>query len=259
MRLADLIYNLEEQLPPAWAEEWDNPGLTVGDPCREVSRIAVALDVTETSVRAAAAERCGLLISHHPAIFNPIKKLNFQEPGSRAIALAIQNGVALYAAHTNWDSSHEGVNFRLAEALALNDIEPLVPAPGGGWGLGAIGNLKVESNLRGVMKFAKERWFLSSCTGFGDELRRIRRVALGGGACADFWPRALDAGADVYITADVAYHHRNDALAAGLPLIAVDHGEMERVTMAALAALAQRSTSIETLLLDEKPLPLLIV
>lgn len=256
MRLADLIFKIEKRVPLCWAEEWDNPGLTVGDPDSDVSRVAIALDVTEDTVRQAALAGCGLLVSHHPTIFRALKKLIFKTPGPRAIAIAIQKQVALYAAHTNWDSSGEGVNFCLADSLGLDDITPLVPPPldNGAWGLGAVGNLRGGMNLLDCMKLAKERWRLSSCAGFGDETRPIQRVAVGGGACGDFWPQALTAGADVFITSDIPYHHRNDALSMGLRLIAVDHGEMERVSLAALRGLIEAETGLETVLLQEMPI-----
>lgn len=256
MRLADLIFKLEKRIPLCWAEEWDNPGLAVGDPDSDVSRVAVALDVTEDTVRQAASAGCGLLVSHHPTIFRAMKRLIFRTPGPRAIAMAIQNQVALYAAHTNWDSSGEGVNFCLAGSLGLDDIEPLVPpsVDNGAWGLGAVGNFRGETSLLDCMKLAKERWRLSSCSGFGDETRPIRRVAVGGGACGDFWQQALDAGTDVFITADIPYHHRNDALSMGLRLIAVDHGEMERVSLPALRSLIAAETGLEAVPLPEAPL-----
>lgn len=261
MRLAELISVIEKRIPLAWAEEWDNPGLAVGDPDRCVSRVALALDVTEDTVRKAAESGCELLVSHHPIIFRALKSLVFKTPGPRAIKLAIENGVSLYAAHTNWDSSGEGVNFCLAEALGLGNIEPLVPpkCDNGAWGLGAIGNLRDGTDLRGCMQLAKERWRLSTCVGYGAKPIPIKRVAVGGGSCGEFWTRALDAGAGLFITADIPYHHRSDALAMGLSLIETDHGEMERVSLAALRAVIMAESGLEAVLLAEDPTERLVV
>lgn len=257
MKLSELIAKFERRVPLAWAEEWDNPGLAVGNPDVEIDRVALALDVTEDTVKQADRADCQLLFSHHPIIFHPVKNLVFRFPGPKAIGTAIRSGVALYAAHTNWDSSPEGVNFCLAAALGLKNIEPLVmpSRENGAWGLGAIGCLDTATPLSTLMRHAKERWRLSGCVGFGDELAEIKRVAVGGGACGDFWPQALEKGADLFITSDIAYHHRNDALNMGLSLIQCDHGEMERVSLPALKALLEYETGLECVILSEESAP----
>lgn len=263
MRLADVTAKLERRVPRVWAEEWDNTGLAVGCPESGVSKIAVALDITEDTVGRAADAGCQLLVSHHPVIFHAMKNLIFENPGPKAIGQAIRRNVALYSAHTNWDSSEEGVNFCLADSLGLSGVRPLVlPKNGNGaWGLGAIGDFDFVNEIRlaDCMNLAKERWRLSSCTAFGDESKPVRRVAVGGGSCSDFWPDALKAGADVFITSDVPYHHRNDSLSMGLSLIVADHGEMERVSLTALKALIAEETGLEVVLLKEEPVKRLII
>lgn len=263
MRLTDVIARIEERVPRSWAEEWDNPGLAVGDPGCDITRIALSLDVTEDTVCKAAENDCQMLVSHHPIIFRAMKNLIFENPGPKAIGHAVKNGIALYAAHTNWDFSCEGVNFCLADTLKLSDIRPLVTAKGdcGAWGLGAVGDFDNNAmlSLTSCMKLVKERWRLSSCAAFGCEARTISRVAIGGGSCGDFWPDALSAGADVFITSDIPYHHRNDSLAMGLSLIIADHGEMERVSLAALQALIGQSTGLEVILLKEEPVRRLLL
>lgn len=261
MRLGDLVSAIEGRIPLEWAEEWDNPGLAVGDPENSVLRVALALDVTEDTVRRAIAADCQLLFSHHPVIFRAMKNLIFKTPGPKAIGLAVKGDLALYSAHTNWDYSGEGVNFCLAGALGLTEIKPLSapPAGGGAWGLGAVGNLRHGAPLFDCMKLVKERWRLSGCSAFGDESKPVERVAVGGGSCGEFWPEALAAGAGLFITADISYHQRNDLLAMGLSLIAADHGEMERVSLPALKTLIEEETGLETLILGEKPRKGLII
>jgi len=255
MRLSGLISKIERRIPLGWAEEWDNPGLAVGDPEAEIVRIALALDASEKTVCEAARTGCQLLFTHHPAIFSAMKSIVFKTPGPKTLGLAIQKGVALYSAHTNWDSSSEGVNFCLAEALNLSDIEPLIKPPGsdGAWGLGAYGNLANAMSISECMLLVKDMWRLSSCAAFCRGSEQIKRIAVGGGSCGDFWPQALEAGADIFITADVPYHHRIDALAMGMPLITCDHGEMERVSLGALKALIENETGLEVVLLKEEP------
>lgn len=257
MKLSDVVNRIERRVPLSWAEEWDNPGLCVGDPSSDISRAALALDVTEDTVGQAAALGCRLLVTHHPIIFKGLKSIVLDRPAPKAIALALQSGVALYAAHTNWDSSPEGVNFRLAEALGLDALEPLVtPArANGAWGLGAVGSFMMPVSMKDCLKLLKERWRLSWCAGFGDGRRMVMKVALGGGSCGEMWTDALAKGADVFITADMPYHHMQDALNMGLNIISAEHGEMERASLPALKAIIEQETKLPVELLREAQLP----
>ena len=56
---------LERIAPRHLAEDWDNPGLLVGSPAREVSRVLVALDVSDLVVRQAIREGAEMIVAHH--------------------------------------------------------------------------------------------------------------------------------------------------------------------------------------------------
>lgn len=246
MRLCDVIDLIEKRIPLAWSEEWDNSGLLVGDPNSEIVKIGVALDVTEDIVLTSADLGCQLIVSHHPIIFRPLKNIIPDKPVGKAVVMAIKNGLSLYAAHTNWDSSPEGVNFTLAELLALDDIKPLLPPAdrSTSWGMGSVGELVVPLSFEALMKLIKERWSLSSCTGYGGREAMVKRIAIGGGSCGEMWPHALKRSASLFITADLSYHERQDALNCGLDLIEVDHGEMERATMPRLRSIIEKETGL---------------
>ena len=95
---------------------FDNAGLIVGDKCTAVSRVLVALDITEDVVNEAERLGCELIISHHPVIFAPIKRLS---PSSVPYLLA-QKGISAVCMHTNLDLGEKfGVNICLADALGV--------------------------------------------------------------------------------------------------------------------------------------------
>lgn len=252
MKLSDIVEMIEKRLPKEWAEQWDNPGLLAGEQGADVGRIAVALDASPRSVARAAELGCGLLVTHHPIIFRPVRSVVDDCHAGRTLLAAVKSGVALYAAHTNWDSSPEGVNFVLASKLGLENIEPLVSPQNGAWGLGAVGDLPRAVHLSALGELLRERWNLSSLSLCGDLKRCVRRVALGGGACMDFWPEARACGVQCFITADVTYHPREEAQEAGLCIAACDHGEMERVSLPALAALVAEQTGLPVTLVGGK-------
>ena len=253
MKLCDVVSLIEKRMPLTWSEEWDNSGLLVGDPDSDIVKAGIALDVTEETVLKASRSGCQLLVTHHPIIFRPLKNIIPDRPAGKSMVTAIKNGLSLYAAHTNWDSSPEGVNFTLAELLGLDEIEPLVPLAdrSSSWGMGAVGELMMPMPLDTVMKLIKERWCLSSCTGYGSRSAMIRKIALGGGSCGDMWPKAAEKGASLFVTADMSYHNRQDALNCGLKLLDVDHGEMERASLPRLKSIIEKETGLIVELISE--------
>ena len=62
-----------------------------------------------------------------------------------------------------------------------------------------------------------------------DARRPVRRVAVGGGACADMLRDALALGCDTFVTADVKYNGFLDAKALGVNLIDAGHYPTEQV------------------------------
>lgn len=249
MKVKEIVTRIEERLPKRWSEDWDNIGLLVGDPGRDVSKIAVALDATEDTVRDALKEGCEMLVVHHPAIFRPLNRIIMPSPIAKMLSAAIGGNLAVYSSHTNWDSSPEGVNVILSSLLGLKDVSPLMTSQEGAWGMGAIGELPEPMTVSELARKAKEVWNLASLLIYGDDDTPLKRVALCGGAGGDFLPMTIDKGADVFITADVSYHYLLHAQLASTHLIVVNHGEMERVSLPGLCGILREITHLETVLL----------
>jgi dinuclear metal center YbgI/SA1388 family protein len=124
-RVSDIVGIINVLAPFALAEDWDNAGLQVGDPAALASRIMVALDAGGNAVEAAIAARCQLLLTHHPLVFHPLKKISVAEPLGRLLSLAFKNDLAIISLHTNFDIAEGGVNDLLAERLGISHSEPL--------------------------------------------------------------------------------------------------------------------------------------
>jgi len=116
---------IEELAPPILSESWDNSGWQVGDPCQDVERVMVTLDIDEQVVEEAVQRGVQLLVSHHPMFMKGFKSLRLDTMPGRIVAKLIQHGVGSYAAHTNLDSAGGGVNDILAEKLGLRDARVL--------------------------------------------------------------------------------------------------------------------------------------
>jgi dinuclear metal center YbgI/SA1388 family protein len=124
-KLSDLVGIINKIAPPFLAEEWDNVGLQVGDPAAEVRRVMVALDPCPVSVDAAIHASCQLLVTHHPLIFKPLKRISTADEPGRLIHRAIANNLAIVSLHTNYDIADGGVNDLLAARLGLEGCRPL--------------------------------------------------------------------------------------------------------------------------------------
>ncbi|MFZ5822916.1 MAG: Nif3-like dinuclear metal center hexameric protein [Bacillota bacterium] len=110
---------LEELAPLEWAEQWDNVGLQVGEPSAAARRILVALELTTSVIEEAVQIGADLVVVHHPPIFRPLKALRFDTPGGRRLQRLVQQGISLYAAHTNLDQAKGMTNDSLAAAAGL--------------------------------------------------------------------------------------------------------------------------------------------
>jgi dinuclear metal center YbgI/SA1388 family protein len=127
MKLKELCSFLDTSIPLSYQEDYDNSGLQIGVPDMEVNSALLALDITEDVIDEAIAAGCNLIVSHHPLIFRPIKKLSGGSMNERIVAKAIKNDIAIYSAHTNLDSLPGGVSYRMAEKLGLKNVRVLVP------------------------------------------------------------------------------------------------------------------------------------
>lgn len=127
----DLLLGLAELAPPGLALDWDNSGLQVGDPGAEAASVALALDPTPEAVDEAIESRCEVLLTHHPLIFKPLKKITGRDPVGQAVGKAVKADLAVVAAHTNWDAARQGVAWALAELLGLKDGRVLEPSSPG--------------------------------------------------------------------------------------------------------------------------------
>jgi dinuclear metal center YbgI/SA1388 family protein len=124
-KVSDIAGIINRIAPFASAEEWDNVGLQVGDPAAPAPRMMVSLDPGREALEAAIAGDCRLLLTHHPFIFRPLKRISLAEPAGALIALAIRNNLAVISLHTNLDIAPGGVNDLLADLLGVMHSAPL--------------------------------------------------------------------------------------------------------------------------------------
>lgn len=218
MILKDIMAKLEAEFPTASAMEWDNVGLLVGDGEKEIKKVMLTLDITYDVVRQAVDSGADLILSHHPIMFAPVKRITPDTELGKILLTAVENGICIYSAHTNCDVAENGINAKLAEIFELKNPEPLEES-----GLGRIGDLDKAMSFADFAKLTCEKLKTPHLRVCGDDDRQIKRVALGSGACADYIPQAVAMGADVMITADMKYHEMLDAQGLGICVVDAGH------------------------------------
>lgn len=127
MKIKELFPLLEEMAPLAYAEDFDNVGLLVGNQENEVSGILVCHDALESVVDEAIAKNCNVIVCFHPIVFSGLKKITGRSYVERSVIKAIQNDIAIYAVHTALDNHKNGVNKIFCDALGLKNTKILVP------------------------------------------------------------------------------------------------------------------------------------
>lgn len=127
MIVQDVMNHLEAFTPLAYAEEFDNVGLLVGNRNMPVSGILVTLDTLEAVVDEAIEAKCNLIVSFHPIIFKGLKKLTGSTYVERVVMKAIKHDVAIYSMHTALDNAFHGVNDIICNQLELSNKQILIP------------------------------------------------------------------------------------------------------------------------------------
>lgn len=202
--------------------------MQVGDPGMDIEAVLLTTDITESVVDEAIMLGCQLIISHHPLLFHGLKQVCGQTPQARCVERAIRHNIAIYSSHTAMDSYLHGVSGRIAERIGLTDYHILVPS-GEGYGLGVIGDLPAPIPAEDLLRRIRER-MEAPWIRYAEGIKpMIQRIAICGGAGAEFAEAAIAQGADAYLTADCKYHEFQDAYHR-IWLIDMDHWTSEHFT-----------------------------
>lgn len=226
VKIKDIAAAIEEFAPLRYQEDYDNAGLQVGDPDEQVTAILLCLDVTEDILAEAKKRSCNLIVSHHPLIFKGLKNLTGKDQTQRIVIDALREGISIYSAHTNLDSTLDGVSHEMAHLLNLTNIEVLVPAEEGSEiGLGIIGETVTPIPQLEFLRKVKDTFNVKALRYSGQTHHLVvRKVALCGGSGSSFIKNAMEKGADAYLTGDIKYH---DYTTYGLDILLADIGHYE--------------------------------
>ena len=246
-KVSDVIKAIEAVAPLRYQDEWDNSGLQVGFPDDPADKVLVCLDITEAIVDEAVRKGCSMIVSHHPLLFRGLKQVCDLTYQQRCVTKALRAGIAIYSAHTSLDNAAGGVNHKIAELIGLEKLEWLEPkwigeACGGeggceGCSCGCDGQAPAGSGLIGELPGAVQAdafldtlkaTFKVQSLRHSEPVKAIKKVALCGGAGAFLMQKAIEKGADCFISGEFHYHDyfEND----GMLLIELGHYQSEQFT-----------------------------
>lgn len=232
--LSEIIDIMEEIAPPEFAEEWDNVGLQIGNPNWQVKSVWVALDPLPEVVHAACEADIDMLITHHPLIFQPLRTINIQTAIGSIIDEAVRHRLAIFAAHTNFDSAAQGLNDILAEKIGISDSTPL-QTDAIGPGIGRIGRLAHACSLEKLVLNLKTKLGLNHIKFTGKPDLNVQQVAICTGSGSGLLQNFLSSGAQAYISGDLRYHDARQAEAINVGLIDIGHFPSEHLMVEALS------------------------
>lgn len=225
----DILNNLEELAPISLKMDFDNVGHLVGCKDDEVSRVIVALDITDEVIDEAISEGAQLIVSHHPLFFG-LKNVVSDDLTGRKIIKLIQNGISAICMHTNLDAAEGGVNTCLSKACGITEPIKLYNRPDN---IGYYGEIEAPMEFNEYLSFVKSALSTNGLR-YVDSCKVVKKIAVVGGSGGDDMDRAIELGCDTFITADLKYHKFIAAKESGLNLIDGDHFCTENVVVPAL-------------------------
>ncbi|MBU0907953.1 MAG: Nif3-like dinuclear metal center hexameric protein [Proteobacteria bacterium] len=237
IKLKDILAYVGRFAPWELAEPWDNVGLMVGNPDQEATGLLIALDPTRQVLEEAILKKTNIILTHHPLIFHPLKSINTATPIGQFLKKALAHDIAVVSCHTNLDIISDGVSDALARVLYLHNTRPLtLTGNRPDQGFGKIGNLPKPMQGRAFIHFVTQRLKLEAMMLAGPLPETVSTIAVCGGSGSDLADAALQARADVYITAELKHSVARWAEENGLCIIDAGHFATENIIIPFLLA-----------------------
>jgi dinuclear metal center YbgI/SA1388 family protein len=210
MKIKEIYDFLNILSPFELQEKWDNSGLIVGSYDDEVGNIYISLDLDLKMLK--DIEPNSLIITHHPLIFSPLKKVNDISYSEKILKQLIKKDISLISMHTNIDKSH-------LNSYVGNEILGFDFKQNGDFILTAEVNMSFEE----LQNHLKEKLGIDTLK-VVEAKEDIKTVALTTGSGMSLLP---DVKADCFLTGDIKYHEAMDAMTRGISLVDIGHYESE--------------------------------
>lgn len=228
IKIKEFASYIESIAPLELQEGYDNSGLSIGDMNDEIKGIMVALDVTMDVIKEAEKKGANLIFSHHPLLFLKPKSITSETLQGKKILELIRNGINVYSAHTNLDSTKDGLNDIILELLGLGKgriIENKIGHEDSG--IGRIVNLNESKTVKEICRDMRLKLQVPFLRVVGDMNKKITSIAVINGSGESYFESARVMGADLIITGDTSYHFVSDYKEMGISIIDIGHFSCE--------------------------------
>ena len=223
--VSEIANYFEERVPSALKADYDNVGLLCGFPDREVTKVLCALDVTGEVIEEAEELGAELILTHHPLIFHPLKRVLATDEVGGKIAGLLQRGMSAICLHTNLDSVDGGVNDALSVAIGAL-IRKKLP-------IGRVVELPQEESMAEFLQ-RLQTFLRVSGLRYYDAGKTVHRIVVCGGAGGDLVEEAVANGADTLLTGEIHYDEWLTGRERGINLVDADHFCTENVVIPVL-------------------------
>lgn len=238
--VSDVYGFLDKIAPVEMKMDFDNVGFLLGCAETEVTKIIVALDISNDVISEAAEYGAELIVSHHPMFFS-LKRITDSDITGKKIIRMLTAGQSAICMHTNLDAARGGVNDALAKAAGISGKEEAALltegaklSTGEAFSYGRVGCLQSPCSMQEYLKMLKKSLGTNGLR-YYDSGREVFKVAVVGGSGGDEFQNALKAGCDTFVTADIKYHLFLEAKELGINLIDGDHFCTENLVTKILA------------------------
>ena len=217
MEKQQLLTILNEIAPLSLQEEWDNSGVQIDCGGKEVSRVLLALDITNCVIDEAKKEKCDMIVCHHPLLFVPVRQITPDYTVGSHILRLIKENISVYAAHTCFDKAPGGNNDYLMKEIGCSFPEELAG------GIARIGYLDKPVTFDEFISDVNAACGYEGLKIQGDSDREIRKVAVCTGGGGEYLYEAYKQGADAFVSGDIKHHDAQAAKDLGICLIDAGH------------------------------------
>ncbi|MDE7181566.1 MAG: Nif3-like dinuclear metal center hexameric protein [Clostridia bacterium] len=230
MKLTEIFKFLEDKVAPvALSDElckkfdmYDNSGIIVN--CgNEISGAVFSLDLSKGAIEEAKKSGYNLIVTHHPAIYGGLSRIDNENPVAANIAECVKNGISVISMHLNFDCAPQGIDYHLMKGLGGNGekIEILAKLSQGGYG--RFYSVK-PADFNQFIQNIKTTFKTERAIAYGENKIIKTAASFCGAGCDDkAISFAATHGADVLISSDMPHHEIIALLGRGVNVVLLTH------------------------------------
>ena len=243
IKVLDIINYIKSWANEDYQEDWDNTGEQILFSNEITNSVVIGMDVSDNLIDLAIKNNSKLIITHHPFFFQRIKNIKDSDYKGPIIIKSIKNNISIYSSHTSLDITKGGVNHTLAKVLEIDYLDDFVKTDKG-LNLGLICKNSKYKDIFEIKKFFNNKG-IENIKIYGKKPKSLKKIALLGGAGAEYMKEALKKEVDLFITSDVKYHDGQWAYENNICVMDIGHFGSEKFIIEEISSRLKENFNIE--------------